>query len=155
MATMYAFIATKTTYDVALPTRAANQDEFNRRVVGAFKASAGGHTTAGDLKLRPTSAAIPNHLLCDGSVLQIEEFRQLYECLGTAFGGDGVTTFALPDYVNQPLETAPTAPAQTVEGGTVSTGGTVTQPSTSGQTGGTTGGNVPSGGRFRINEVIP
>lgn len=34
---------------------------------------------------------------CDGSLLQIADNEMLYTLLGTAFGGDGVTTFGLPD----------------------------------------------------------
>jgi microcystin-dependent protein len=34
---------------------------------------------------------------CDGSILPISEFTALFSLLGTTFGGDGKTTFALPD----------------------------------------------------------
>ena len=34
---------------------------------------------------------------CDGKILQINEFPALYSILGTTYGGDGRTTFALPD----------------------------------------------------------
>jgi microcystin-dependent protein len=35
--------------------------------------------------------------VCDGSLMQIAENQDLYKLLGTTFGGDGQTTFALPD----------------------------------------------------------
>lgn len=35
--------------------------------------------------------------LCQGQLLAISQNDALYSLLGTAFGGDGVTTFALPD----------------------------------------------------------
>jgi microcystin-dependent protein len=35
--------------------------------------------------------------LCDGQILPINQNQSLYSLLGTAFGGDGRTTFALPD----------------------------------------------------------
>lgn len=35
--------------------------------------------------------------MCDGSLLQIPEFNALFALLGTTYGGDGRTTFALPD----------------------------------------------------------
>ncbi len=35
--------------------------------------------------------------LCDGQVLPINQNQSLYSLLGTTFGGDGVTSFALPD----------------------------------------------------------
>ena len=34
---------------------------------------------------------------CDGQMLQINQYQALYAILGTRFGGDGRTTFALPD----------------------------------------------------------
>ena len=34
---------------------------------------------------------------CDGQLLQISQFSALFSLLGTTFGGDGRTTFALPD----------------------------------------------------------
>lgn len=34
---------------------------------------------------------------CDGSVLKIIQYQALYSLLGVQFGGDGKTTFALPD----------------------------------------------------------
>lgn len=35
--------------------------------------------------------------LCNGALLNISQYAALYSLLGTAFGGDGKTTFALPD----------------------------------------------------------
>jgi microcystin-dependent protein len=35
---------------------------------------------------------------CNGQLLAISENESLYSLLGTQFGGDGHTTFALPDY---------------------------------------------------------
>jgi microcystin-dependent protein len=35
---------------------------------------------------------------CDGSLLPIRGNEALYSLLGTQFGGDGTTTFALPNY---------------------------------------------------------
>ncbi|GIP15911.1 tail Collar domain-containing protein [Paenibacillus montaniterrae] len=34
---------------------------------------------------------------CDGRVLQIVQFQALYALLGVAYGGNGSTTFAIPD----------------------------------------------------------
>lgn len=34
---------------------------------------------------------------CDGALLQISQSETLYSLLGTTYGGDGQTTFALPD----------------------------------------------------------
>ncbi|MEI4552195.1 phage tail protein [Pseudoalteromonas spongiae] len=35
--------------------------------------------------------------LCDGQILPINQNQALYSLIGTAFGGDGRTTFGLPD----------------------------------------------------------
>jgi microcystin-dependent protein len=36
--------------------------------------------------------------LCDGQILPINQNQALYSLLGTTYGGDGRTTFALPDF---------------------------------------------------------
>lgn len=38
-----------------------------------------------------------NWAWCDGQILPINQNQSLYSLLGTTFGGDGRTTFALPD----------------------------------------------------------
>ncbi len=35
---------------------------------------------------------------CEGQLLSVQEFQQLFSVIGTAFGGDGKTTFALPNF---------------------------------------------------------
>ncbi|HHY20280.1 MAG TPA: phage tail protein [Bacilli bacterium] len=35
--------------------------------------------------------------ICNGAILRIQQNQALYALLGTTYGGDGVTTFALPD----------------------------------------------------------
>ena len=35
--------------------------------------------------------------ICDGSLLSVAENTELYQLIGTTYGGDGVNTFALPD----------------------------------------------------------
>jgi microcystin-dependent protein len=34
---------------------------------------------------------------CDGKLLQIKEYPAVFSILGTMYGGDGKTTFAVPD----------------------------------------------------------
>lgn len=149
-APVYVFICTKTTYDVVIPQADANLSRFMRRVHNGFSAISGGFLQAGDLKLRPTTRAFANHLLCDGSVLFIEDFPQLAELLGTTFGGDGITTFALPNYFDDVLAIPPLTVTQTVDPGSVGVDQEPTEPTAPGETGGTQGGNPPSGGRPRI-----
>lgn len=38
-----------------------------------------------------------NWAFCDGSLISIAENSALFSLLGTTYGGDGITTFALPD----------------------------------------------------------
>jgi hypothetical protein len=147
----FVFICSKQTYPLSVPQFAINSADHYRKVHNAFSAIGSGFRRVGDLVLRPTADAFDDHLLCDGSTLSRDNFPQL-----AAYLSPGTDTFDLPNYLTG-LTFASTAPAQTVsDGGTVSTGGTVTEPTGSGQTGGTTGGNVSSGGRPRNPaEVIP
>ncbi len=36
-------------------------------------------------------------LKCDGQLMSISEYSALFSLIGTTFGGDGISTFALPD----------------------------------------------------------
>jgi len=38
---------------------------------------------------------------CDGQLLQIAEYQSLFALIGTTFGGNGKTDFALPNYSGQ------------------------------------------------------
>lgn len=38
---------------------------------------------------------------CNGQLLNISQFQALYSILGTTYGGDGRTTFGLPDFRNR------------------------------------------------------
>src|SRR5690606_27622905 len=51
----------------------------------------------GEIRLLAGSEVPPGWAACDGQVLPIREHRELYAVLGTTYGGDGRTTFALPD----------------------------------------------------------
>jgi microcystin-dependent protein len=37
-------------------------------------------------------------LICEGQKLQVARFPQLFNLIGTSFGGDGTTWFSIPDY---------------------------------------------------------
>ncbi len=39
--------------------------------------------------------------VCDGSLLKISDYQALFSLIGTTYGGDGVTTFALPNLMNR------------------------------------------------------
>lgn len=51
----------------------------------------------GEIRLFPYDFAPRGWALCDGSVLSIAQNTALFSLLGTIYGGDGQTTFALPD----------------------------------------------------------
>jgi microcystin-dependent protein len=38
-----------------------------------------------------------DYMLCDGSILSIEEYPHLFDNLGSVFGGNGIDSFAIPD----------------------------------------------------------
>lgn len=51
----------------------------------------------GEIRAVGFSFAPNNWAMCDGSVLPINRYTALFSILGTTYGGDGKTTFALPD----------------------------------------------------------
>ncbi|BDU19169.1 tail fiber protein [Dyella sp. GSA-30] len=51
----------------------------------------------GEIRLFPYSFAPNGWFDCDGSLKPISEYDVLYALLGTTYGGDGQTTFAVPD----------------------------------------------------------
>jgi microcystin-dependent protein len=52
----------------------------------------------GEIRLVSFSFAPKGWAQCNGQLLAINQNQSLFSLLGTAFGGDGVTNFALPDY---------------------------------------------------------
>jgi microcystin-dependent protein len=51
----------------------------------------------GEIKLVPYNFAPVGWAYCDGSLLAISQNQALFALLGTTYGGDGQTTFGLPD----------------------------------------------------------
>lgn len=51
----------------------------------------------GDVILFASDYAPAGYAICDGSLLQIADYGDLFKVIGTTYGGDGVKTFALPD----------------------------------------------------------
>jgi microcystin-dependent protein len=65
----------------------------------------------GEIKLLPYGFAPQNYALCDGSILSIAQNQALFALLGTKYGGNGITDFALPNIapvpsVDQPATTS-------------------------------------------------
>ena len=64
----------------------------------------------GDIKLFPADFAPQGWALCDGSILSIAQNQALFALIGTKYGGNGITDFALPNIapvpsVDQPATT--------------------------------------------------
>jgi len=51
----------------------------------------------GEIKLFAGNFAPAGWAKCDGSLLPISEYETLFNLIGTTYGGDGQSTFALPD----------------------------------------------------------
>ncbi len=51
----------------------------------------------GEIKLFGFNFAPRGHAVCDGQIMSIAQNSALFALLGTQFGGNGQTTFALPD----------------------------------------------------------
>ncbi len=51
----------------------------------------------GEIKIFGGSFAIRGYAFCDGTLLSIDQNDALFNLIGTTYGGDGQTTFGLPD----------------------------------------------------------
>lgn len=56
-----------------------------------------GNPYIGELRLFAGNFAPRDWAFCDGRTLSISQYDALFALLGTTYGGDGVTTFQLPD----------------------------------------------------------
>lgn len=52
----------------------------------------------GGIMMYGGSTAPTSWLTCDGSIKAIATYPALFSAIGAAFGGDGITTFSVPDY---------------------------------------------------------
>lgn len=149
-AAVYWFICTQASYPSAIPAVAARQQAFNRATSNAIAGLSKSRHQVGDLLARPNPSAVNNHLLCDGSAVLRSGFPQLFKTIGTDWGaGDGITTFNIPNLLGTAIPNATTAPPQVIGEATASTGDPIIEPATAGETGGSRGGNISSGGRTR------
>nr|PZN27469.1 MAG: phage tail protein [Pseudomonadota bacterium] len=63
----------------------------------------------GEIRMFAGTFAPVGWAFCEGQVLSIAEYSELFSVLGNAYGGDGVTTFALPDMRGRiPIHQSPT-----------------------------------------------
>ena len=54
----------------------------------------------GDIQLFVFDYAPDGWMKCEGQTLSISEYPALFSLIGTKFGGNGMTTFCLPDLRN-------------------------------------------------------
>lgn len=51
----------------------------------------------GEIRIFAGNFAPRDWAICNGALLPIRQYTALFSLLGTTYGGDGITTFALPD----------------------------------------------------------
>lgn len=54
----------------------------------------------GEIRLLGGNYAPDNWVLCNGQLLSINDYQALYSLIGTTYGGNGVTNFAVPNLQN-------------------------------------------------------
>lgn len=52
----------------------------------------------GEIRLFAADFEPQDWAFCHGQILSIADYYSLFDVIGTTYGGDGITTFALPDY---------------------------------------------------------
>ncbi len=52
----------------------------------------------GEIRMFAGNYAPPGWAFCNGQLLSIADYSSLYSLLGTTYGGDGRTSFAVPDF---------------------------------------------------------
>lgn len=70
---------------------------------GPSASSANGLDVAGEVVPFLSSFAPTGYLLAAGQLLSIAAYPNLFQAIGTTYGGDGVTTFALPDLTGRTI----------------------------------------------------
>ena len=61
----------------------------------------------GEIRLMPYEWPPKRWMLCQGQTLPINTNQALFSLLGTTYGGDGVTTFQLPDLRGRSVQHGP------------------------------------------------
>ncbi len=55
----------------------------------------------GEIRMFAGNFAPVGWMLCDGTILPISEYETLFQLIGTTYGGDGQSTFALPNLLSR------------------------------------------------------
>jgi Microcystin-dependent protein len=59
----------------------------------------------GEIQLFAFSFAVTNYVICSGQILTISSNQALFSVIGITYGGNGTTTFALPNMLGmEPLK---------------------------------------------------
>src|SRR6201992_1730564 len=56
-----------------------------------------GQPYVGEIRMSAGNFAPAGWMFCEGQLLPISEYETLFNLIGTTYGGDGQSTFALPD----------------------------------------------------------
>ena len=64
---------------------------------GIYPSQSGGQPYIGEIDLVGFNFAPSGWAFCNGQILSIADYSTLFNLIGTTYGGDGVTTFGLPD----------------------------------------------------------
>ena len=76
----------------------------------------------GEIRMFGGNYAPLNWALCNGELLPISQYGPLYALIGTTYGGDGVTNFALPNLQSRiPLHTGASNPLGSAGGAEIVT----------------------------------
>lgn len=54
----------------------------------------------GEIELFPYTFVPMGWMLCNGTILQVMQSQALFSLIGNKFGGNGSTTFAIPNLLN-------------------------------------------------------
>lgn len=87
------------------------QADFIQQDLNKLKTKEMMETYLGIIKLFPYNFAPMGWILCNGATLQITQNQALYSLIGIKFGGNGSTTFQVPNLTNA----APTSPGASVQ----------------------------------------
>jgi microcystin-dependent protein len=79
--------------------------------VWLLAASSSAQRFLGSISLVPYNFPPQGSAFCDGQILPIAQYDALYALIGTTYGGDGQTTFALPDLRGRVIVGAGQAPS--------------------------------------------
>ena len=55
------------------------------------------HVFLGEIRIFPYGYAPDGFLPCDGQVVEVSDYTQLYALIGNKFGGNGPTNFGIPN----------------------------------------------------------